>query len=382
MAKAKYSKDKQGRYYIDRTIGGKRCVLRAKTQAELDAKLRAWMDAQAAAQAEQELGPLFEDVAAAWWADASAALRPGTLAGYKAKYYFALDEYTGVRIAQIQPYQISASLKRLSAQGYSRKTIANYRIVFSRIFDHWINSPDFHGTHNPVTLAQMPSGAAKSQTRLPPSDAQLELIRQHPEGFGFAALLFMYTGLRRAEANGLQAKDIDINKNVYGINGGIYVHQTAPWAGNTPYIAATKTDAGVRWVPIFAPLRPILINRLKGLRPDDFVLSGSALPLTQSQYNARWNAYCASIGLSHPVEEPLPKDGKLYTRTRQKASVTAHQFRHYMATACYEADVPEMVAQKILGHADIATTHAVYTHIRDRFMAESANNLNAFFTHS
>ena len=42
----------------------------------------------------------------------------------------------------------------------------------------------------------------------------------------------------------------------------------------------------------------------------------------------------------------------------------------------------ELEAQKILGHADIATTRRVYTHIRARQIKGAAEKLNDFFNQS
>lgn len=45
-------------------------------------------------------------------------------------------------------------------------------------------------------------------------------------------------------------------------------------------------------------------------------------------------------------------------------TVTAHQLRHAYASLLEEANVPEKVAQDLLGHAQISTTKDIYTHIR------------------
>ena len=61
-------------------------------------------------------------------------------------------------------------------------------------------------------------------------------------------------------------------------------------------------------------------------------------------------------------------------------SCTAHQLRHMMATFCFEAGLSEKDAQDILGHADISTTHKIYTHIRDSRRKSNHDKLAKFFT--
>lgn len=371
-----YKVDKQGRYYIDKRIAGKRCMLRAATKKDLDKKLRAWMDEQTVAKEDREKGPLYCDVSKQWWTDALQHIKPGTVHGYKAAKEYWEDHFRSARIKDIEPYDISVGLKRLSVMGYAKKTISNYRIVASRVFDYWVN--ELHGDKDPVSMAKMPK-AKKSEVRLPPTDEQIEMVKSNTDGMGLLANLIMYTGMRLGEANGLQVKDIHLDKDCYGITGGIYVHQAAPWMGNAPYISTVKTDSGVRWIPIFKPIFELLKERISSLSEDDYLISGTDTPLTASQFKARWSDYCRSLGLAHPIEEKMRKNGKVYKRIRWSPDITPHQFRHYMATACYSAGVPELVAQRILGHSDINLTHKVYTHIRDRMMQDSAANLAQYF---
>lgn len=368
MAKAKYSKDKQGRYYIDRSIGGKRCNLRAKTQAELDAKLRAWLDAQAHAQAEQELGPLFEEVAAAWWEAKHPTLKHGTVICYRPAYHRALDAFSGRRISQITPDEVAQYIGHLAAQGFAGNTIANSKSVLNMIFNHWRFSSKWPGYKpNPVTGYQLPPGLPKTE-RLPPSDQALQLVRQHREGFGFCPAIFSYTGMRLGEVNALQWKDIDFTQNI------IHIYKSVAWHVNTPVVGTPKTKNSVRDIPLLDPLRQILLP-LRG-KPEQYVLSGTLQPLTQTQYKNRWTTYCKALGLVE--QERVVFAGK--PRYYYKPTVTAHQFRHDFASNLYEAGIGEQEAQLLLGHADIATTRRIYTHIRQHQMDDATDRLNAFFT--
>ena len=80
--------------------------------------------------------------------------------------------------------------------------------MLSCIFTSWC--ANFHGTGNPVLLAKLPAGL-KDGRRVEPTEEQRDLINAHPEGCGFWAWLFEYTGLRMGEANGLQWKDVDLD---------------------------------------------------------------------------------------------------------------------------------------------------------------------------
>ena len=50
--------------------------------------------------------------------------------------------------------------------------------------------------------------------------------------------------------------------------------------------------------------------------------------------------------------------------------VHQHMLRHTFATRCIESGMPAVVLQKILGHANVATTLNVYCEVFDKFKKE------------
>jgi integrase len=55
--------------------------------------------------------------------------------------------------------------------------------------------------------------------------------------------------------------------------------------------------------------------------------------------------------------------------------VRFHDLRHLAGTLMSEAGVPPKRAQEILGHADVRTTLAIYTHTLKRKHDDSANRM-------
>lgn len=66
--------------------------------------------------------------------------------------------------------------------------------------------------------------------------------------------------------------------------------------------------------------------------------------MTKKAFDVAWENYCEATGLN----------------------ITAHQLRHGAATIMYEAGVDPYTAQRILGHAQVTTTMAVYTELRNK----------------
>ncbi|WP_444210498.1 tyrosine-type recombinase/integrase, partial [Dialister succinatiphilus] len=125
----------------------------------------------------------------------------------------------------IDAQKVKEYLDILAAEGKAKKTAINARSVISCVFEYWCNY--MHGTGNPVRNAHIPKKMPVTE-RQEPTKEQRQLIEAHPEGCGFWAALFEYTGMRMGEANGLRWKDIDFAA------GKITPEQAMPWDKNHP----------------------------------------------------------------------------------------------------------------------------------------------------
>lgn len=302
-------------------------------------------------------------------------IRRGTINAYH-KNFTPMRAYFGdTPMDDIDAQAVRGYLEHLKLEGKSKHSIKNAKSVLSCIFSYWC--ANYHGTGNPVLLAKLPSGL-KEGGREEPTEEQREIINAHPEGCGFWAQLFEYTGLRMGEANGLQWKDVDLEA------GTITPVQAMPWDRNQPYKELLKTKNAYRTIPILSPLRPLLEAQKAGHDPEDYVLSGTKKPLTQSQYSRRWVLYCRDLGLvesfTRTATNPAWHGRPAYTTERQdyRPLVTAHQFRHLFATNLYYAGVPDLVAQHLLGHADIMTTRRIYQHLRKDETEKYTAQLDAY----
>lgn len=373
---AKYKKDKNGIYVFDKRIAGKRCMLRGKTCAEIDRKLKDWLAKQAAEAEEKEKGPLFEDVAPKWYRSAEKTLSYSTMRSYKARLETALNEFSGYHMNEIRPIDITRLYEKMAKQGFSSKTIIHERTVLRNIFNYR-NFTD--GTdYNPAAFVKPAKGKAPVVRQPVPEEAVIAVM-QHTDGFGIVPCLFAFTGARLGEIMAIQVSDIDFDRNLYGCKGSIKINKSVQWQGSAPVLKEPKTEAGVREIPILNQFRPILLAAVAGLKKDDFVVSRCDKPLTARAYERRWQMYCREIGLAREIKIPSKRpqrNGKIYMITEYRATITAHQFRHLLATACVEANIPEYIGQKILGHKSIQTTIKHYTHIREQALLKSYSEIN------
>lgn len=148
--------------------------------------------------------------------------------------------------------------------------------------------------------------------------------------------LMYYCGLRTGEARNLLWKDIDLNKNVIHVQG-------------------TKTRNAVRTVPIPDVFIPFLNNH----KSDPF---GHVCEPDKQRNEKAWRnvkrlmnielgcrVYRNKLMPPFPVQEPL----RLY------------DLRHTYCTNLEKQKVPISIASRLMGHANIQITAAIYTHDSD-----------------
>lgn len=165
----------------------------------------------------------------------------------------------------------------------------------------------------------------------------------------------LYSGMRMGEINALTTDSIDFENNV--------VHVTATVSkgvGNHWHIKeGTKTDTGVRDVPISDALRPYLEEALRRYKKNKqkllFFNHESKKVITTSQVNSYYQRVCNAAGIK---------------------SGGQHALRHTFATRCIEAGIPAVVLKTWLGHTDIHMTLDTYTDVFSPMDNDAINKLD------
>lgn len=328
-------------------------------------------------QEKESPAPLtFGDIAAAWHDYMWQKLRPGTQGCYAAPYKRIVDLF-GKRIAtDIEAHEISNHLEYLKEQNYSAKTIKTHLVIYRAVYRHAIIDPVMGREIriNPALNVSLPANMKASVERTAPEDDIVEKIRaSYNKYFGLFPLFLMSTGFRRGEALAVRWRDIDFKKETITCN------EQISYAGGVAQRTDTKTKAGRRTVPILPDLLFALRAAMpKDAKPDDYIFHGEdpSKFMVQSTYRRRWMHYCKAMDFvtDDPVEK-TSKQGKKYIKHNYKSTITAHVLRHGYATMLFEAGVDVYTAQALLGHANIETTIAVYTHLRKKKKQQSIDKL-------
>jgi integrase len=161
------------------------------------------------------------------------------------------------------------------------------------------------------------------------------------------------TGMRVSEFCGLTKDDLDfenrrifVGKQLVKENKGAY------------HVEKTKTESGVRYIPmtdaVYESLQNILKNRKKP-RKEMMVDGYTGFILLDQKCNPK-----VALHLDHHMQWTMKK----YRRTRNEPlpTITPHVLRHTFCTNMANAGMDLKSLQYLMGHSDAGVTMNVYTH--------------------
>lgn len=262
----------------------------------------------------------------------------------RAAYNRIVEYFDGYYIEEMTAPVINKFIRQLALLKYGKKTVANHHSILNMIFKFAILNGYIE--YNILQDIPIPSNLPQTRRRIP-TDEELDIVNTNFKDFDFLPYFLLNTGLRMSEALALDVKtDIDFENKEIIISKHLIHDNNKPIIENT-----TKTESSKRSVVLLDRVAE-KITKKKGL----LFCNDDGSPYTKKQLQSKWENY----------------------QKRYNISITAHQLRHGYATMLFEAGIDEKDAQELMGHADINTTRSIYTHIRNKRKAETAEKLNAF----
>lgn len=271
----------------------------------------------------------------------------------------------------------------LSRQGMSKKAINSTYTTIHQIFKTAYK--DRLISYDPMDGLQKPEGTQGTHRFL--EDWEKQLIFKHWAGHrgGFFAIVMLFTGLRRGELCALDWSHVNLTA------GTISVSESLSDSHGKTIRGATKTEAGVRIIPILPPLLPILKSRAHASGPVCPGLQGEYMSASAS--DSLWSSFRYYLGvcLCGIEKRSIKKENRLaiathpdlYSESHPKyiwkdLTIRMHDLRHTYCTMLYDAGVDVKTAQLLMGHSSIEVTLKIYTHLSDLRRASSLDRLTAF----
>ncbi|MDD3029832.1 MAG: site-specific integrase [Alphaproteobacteria bacterium] len=266
---------------------------------------------------------------------------------------------------------LQASLNKMS--GMSMSSITKYKMVLQQVFARARQNKIIRD--DPSEMLEIPEGTEGEHRALERWEADFIVEHWSEYRTGLWIMLMLLAGLRRGEMSALSWDSIDLTART------ITVFQAAEYVSNQPVIKdTTKTDAGMRTLPICDALYVALCSVPKAHRTGLVCLSAHKKPLSQRAMEkglGGFNVAMERLLNGEPVKQQgRRKDvecGKMTeeeiaamekrAKERKRFEIRMHDLRYTFATALYDAGVDVKTAQYYLGHADIRMTMELYTRI-------------------
>ena len=229
----------------------------------------------------------------------------------------------------------------------AKKTLRDVKMTAKQVFEYAIESRIV--TYNPAVPVKIPKNAPK-ETRRALTDDEIGRIVSTPHQMQTAGMIMLFSGLRRGEVIPLLWDDIDL------VNGTIRVCKAVELIHNRPILKEPKTEAGNRIVQ----MPSVLISYLKNIEPKDGLVISEKL-LTEQMWKKRWASYVKALDME---------------------GVTAHMFRHTACTMMIEAGMDVSSVRLQMGHSDIQTTLAIYTHVTQKHRTNEVKKLDSYLKNS
>ena len=276
------------------------------------------------------------------------------------------------KITQIKPIELQTVLFTISNNNpYTNKpmaknTIRYYIQVINSIFDFAIDNRIID--YNPASKLKAPQNANEHHRRALSEEERQRVIefehRAQP-----SAMLMMLSGLRRGEATALQWSDIDFENRT------ISVTKSYNFKSNE-FKAPKNNKSRIVSVP------KLLIDYLAALpRISPFVLTtAKGQMMTDSAWKRLYDSYMTDMNLRYGDFTSKQKKHAPQKTTMIITPFTPHELRHTFCTIMYEAGVDVLIAKEQMGHSDIKTTLAIYTHLSNSHKNRDISKLDTFLS--
>ncbi len=287
-------------------------------------------------------------------------VRPTTRAGYRTVVnVLRADPFGQKNISTIKTSEAKMWLISLQDGGRSYSSIHSIRGVVRPAFAMAVEDDLLRKNPFDFELAKVLIDDSVKRDALTPKQERdfLKFIKEDEyfSQFYDGIFILLKTGLRISELCGLTIRDIDLQERTINVN-----KQLQYTGGKKAYIEQTKTIAGTRVLPmsdeVYEVFKRVISSRKKP--KVEQMIDGVSGFLFLDDKGKPMLAYQWEKKFQHSVE----KYNKTYKVELPK--ITPHICRHTYCTNMAKSGIAVKTLQYLMGHADIATTMNVYTHLK------------------
>ena len=279
-------------------------------------------------------------------------LKPVTYHGYKRIFEKRIFERFGdQRISAVQRRDVQQWINALSDLGLEAGTVNHHYIALKKIMK-WAMVEQLIAI-DPCANIVLPRKANKHDNRIL-TLADVERVATHLNAsapYGLLVRFLAYTGLRVGEAAGLRVSDVEL------ANRRILVRQTAQRVPGGIVFGEPKSARSTREVPVLDPkllhdLKALLLAHPRSGEPNALFWPGRTPGSREIDYS---RVLDSSSFLRNYFNRAVEQAGLPKMRV--------HDLRHTAASLWLDMGFPPYEVSRWLGHANLATTDSIYSHL-------------------
>lgn len=276
----------------------------------------------------------FAEVFEKWSAEHFPKISKSNVHGYNASYKLCEPIYT-MRFNDIKKNHLQGIVDDC---GKNYPTLKKLRVLFSVLYkfalENDIVSKDYSQY---VDINQYRDRNPNKYDRKPFTKKEIDTVWKWKDSNEYVSVILMliYSGCRISELLDLKKENVNLSERWFDI-------------------VASKTDAGIRKVPIARKVLP-LFEYWYNKNDCEYLLSTSDGEhfLYRNYYDSYWTSLINQIGMNHKP----------------------HDTRHTCVTLLTAAGVDDKIIKKIVGHKGQGVTEIVYTHFEIQQLIEAIDKI-------
>ena len=263
-----------------------------------------------------------------------------------------------LQLRKLQPEMIEAYYGK-ACERLSARTVQHHHRLLSEALKHAVRKG--HLGRNPADLAEAPSPRKRIMRTLTP--AEVEVMLEHAQDSCYYPVIYaaVSTGLRQAELLGLRWRDVDLDLLSISVSQVLYKR------GGVCIFKEPKTKGSSRRLDM-TPKLAIFLRRYKAQREVLYLERDKVLGLDSLVFANDKGKPLDPCTLTHNFARIMRRAGL--------NGVRFHDLRHTFASIMLMKGAPAKVISECLGHASVAFTMDVYSHLLQGMQRDAMNLLD------
>jgi integrase len=266
-------------------------------------------------------------------------------------------------LARLSPQQVQRLYAQKLASGLSARSVGQLHTMFKDALHDALQLNLVQ--RNVLELVDAPRAVRAKMHPLDPGQATALLGALEGDRLYALFVLAIHTGMRQGELLALTWRDVDLDRAT------VQAHASLQRAGGVKRIKEPKTAAGRRRIALSA-IAVAALRRHRVEQLDERMYAGPAWQEQDLVFpNRRGRMACyTTVTVTHC--KPALKKAAL-------PGIRFHDLRHTAATLLLLQNVPAKVVSEMLGHASVAITLDLYSHVLPAMQDSAAAALDRLF---